>query len=163
MFKNIQKMTAIYLTVIFFVALDRFLKVFAFANQASEFNLLGEILKFNYKINYYIAFSLPLAGNCLIILIILVIIILILLCLYYIKRSQLDKAMALFLMVAGASSNLFDRLKYGFVIDYIDLKYFTVFNFADIMIVYGVAYLLLIIKNYQYATIFTRSKFNNKR
>ena len=143
-------MIAISMAVIFFIALDRFFKVFSFANQASEFNLLGEILKFSYKNNYYIAFSLPLAGWPLMILIALIIVILILFGLACLKKAQIFKAVALSLIIAGASSNLFDRLKYGFVIDYLDLKYFTVFNLADIMITVGVILLLLSIKNHKY-------------
>lgn len=139
-------MIAINMAVIFFIGLDRFFKVFAFKSQASEFNLLGEILKFSYKNNYYIAFSLPLAGRVLTILIALIIIILILFGLSYVKKLQIGKAGALSLIIAGASSNFFDRLKYGFIIDYLDLKYFTVFNLADVMITVGVICLLFFIK-----------------
>jgi signal peptidase II len=160
MFKDIKKMIAINIAVIFFISLDRFLKVFAFNNQSSEFNLFSEIFKFSYKNNYNIAFSLPLAGNFLIILIFFIIIALIIFGLYYVKKFQIGKATALFLIILGASSNLYDRLQYGAVIDYLDLKYFTVFNLADMMIVGGVIYLLLIIKNYQYETIFTRKSIN---
>ena len=52
----------------------------------------------------------------------------------------------LFFTILGASSNFYDRLKYGFVVDYLDLKYFTVFNVADAMISLSVlfmAYLLI--------------------
>ena len=145
MFKNIKKMIAINIAVIFFIGLDRLLKVFAFNNQAIEFNLLGEILKFSYKNNYNIAFSLPLAGNFLVVLIFLIILILISLGLYYAKKFQTGKATALFLVILGAGSNLYDRLQYGFVIDYLDLKYFMVFNLADAMIVVGVIILIAIL------------------
>lgn len=143
MFKNIKKTTAVLIAVVFFVALDRFLKVFAFYDQAGEHNLLGGILKFSYKSNYYIAFSLPLAGWPLTILIALIIIVLITFGLYHAKKFRAGRAAALFIIILGAGSNLYDRLKYGFVIDYLDLKYFTVFNLADAMIVAGVAVLLI--------------------
>jgi signal peptidase II len=45
---------------------------------------------------------------------------------------------ALFLAFLGAFSNLYDRLHYGYVIDYFDLKYFTVFNLSDVMIIIGI-------------------------
>ncbi len=48
------------------------------------------------------------------------------------------------LLLSGALSNLFDRLHYGCVIDFIDLKFWPVFNLADIFICLGV--FLLIIK-----------------
>ncbi len=47
MSSNLKKMIAISTAVIFFIGLDRFLKALVFNNQTSEFNLLGEILKFN--------------------------------------------------------------------------------------------------------------------
>lgn len=142
MFLHIKKMIAINMAVIFFVGLDRFFKIFALANRTYEFNLFGEILKFNYTPNYYIAFSLPLAGQALEILIALIILALIWLWLKTFLRRNYVKLTALTAIILGAGSNLFDRLKYGYVIDYLDLKYFTVFNLADVMIVAGVILLL---------------------
>lgn len=140
---GVKKMIAINIAVIFFISLDRFFKAFAFSGQAGEFNLLGEILKFNFKANYYIAFSLPLAGFWLNAVVGLIILLLI----YYLVRTchggKREAAVCLLAIILGAASNLFDRLKYGFVIDYLDLKYFTVFNLADAMIVAGVAALLI--------------------
>jgi signal peptidase II len=49
----------------------------------------------------------------------------------------------LLFIIFGAISNLVDRLKFGYVIDYIDIKYFTVFNLADIMIVVGCSVIVL--------------------
>lgn len=140
---GVKKMIVISVAIIFFVGLDRFFKVFALSDQNQQFNLIGEVLKFNYKANYYMAFSLPLAGQALMVLIILIIIILILFGLYYGARQEYGRLVALFLIIFGASSNLFDRISYGYVIDYLDLKYFTVFNLADAMITIGVFLLLL--------------------
>lgn len=144
-FKYFEKI-AIFITVaIFFISADRFLKVFAFNIRDYKFNLIGEILKFKYKENYYIAFSLPLTGDILIILVILTITALILFCLYRFNKREYSELTGLVLIILGASSNLYDRIKYSFVIDYLDLKYFTVFNLSDLMIVAGV--FLLLIKN----------------
>jgi len=57
--------------------------------------------------------------------------------LYVIKKGEEKNAMYLFLVILGALSNLLDRLKFGYVVDYLDLRYFTVFNLADVMIVGG--------------------------
>lgn len=142
---GVKKMTAIYMAVIFFIGLDRFLKVLALSDQGRQFNLIGEILKFEFKANYHIAFSLPLAGQALAVLLILIISALILLALFYWFKNKYDRLVPLLLIILGASSNLFDRLKYGYVIDYFDLKYFTVFNLADAMIVVGVILLIIIL------------------
>lgn len=47
------------------------------------------------------------------------------------------------LFLAGAASNLIDRLVYGYVRDFIDLSLGFVFNFADVFIVLGLALFLL--------------------
>jgi signal peptidase II len=50
---------------------------------------------------------------------------------------------ALILVSAGAISNIADRLTRGCVIDFIDLKFWPVFNLADSFIVMGVIMLIL--------------------
>lgn len=50
----------------------------------------------------------------------------------------------LILILSGAISNLLDRLYFGCVIDFIDLRIWPIFNLADIFICLGV--FLLIIK-----------------
>lgn len=48
----------------------------------------------------------------------------------------------LLLILAGIIGNLIDRLRFGYVVDFIDLRIWPVFNFADITITIGGAYLL---------------------
>lgn len=141
MFKD-KKMIAISLAVIFFTSLDRFLKILAFNNQIGQVNLAGDVLKFSYKNNYYIAFSLPLYGDWLKVVIAIIILLLFFYLLKARRNGRQKIAVCLFAIAMGAISNLFDRLRYGYVIDYLDLKYFTVFNLADIMIAAGVVCLL---------------------
>ncbi len=45
--------------------------------------------------------------------------------------------LAISLIVAGALGNLYDRLAFGYVIDFIDLQVWPVFNIADSAIVVG--------------------------
>jgi signal peptidase II len=45
-------------------------------------------------------------------------------------------------VLVGAGSNLFDRLWYGSVIDFIAIPWWSVFNLADIYIIAGVLALL---------------------
>ena len=45
-------------------------------------------------------------------------------------------------ILIGAISNLLDRLLFGYVVDYIDVPWFTVFNIADVMITGGVLVLV---------------------
>ena len=46
------------------------------------------------------------------------------------------------LVIAGASGNLYDRIRFGYVIDFIDLRVWPVFNVADSAICLGVAWIL---------------------
>lgn len=55
----------------------------------------------------------------------------------------------LVLILSGAISNLFDRLYFGCVIDFINLEIWPVFNLADILICVGV-FLLIINLNTSY-------------
>ena len=48
------------------------------------------------------------------------------------------------LVLAGGVSNLCDRIFRGFVVDFIQLKFFGVFNLADACIVLGIIAILLI-------------------
>ncbi|MCX6795010.1 MAG: signal peptidase II [Candidatus Falkowbacteria bacterium] len=138
---------------IFFIA-DRGLKIFA-QNNGSEtyFRLLGDWFLFRFTPNPYISFSLPVSGILLNITIILIIIGLIYYIFYLILNKKnlslnhSDRKITLILLTIilfGAISNIQDRLIYGYVIDYLELKYFTVFNLADIMISGGT--IILIIK-----------------
>jgi len=147
MFLINKKMALISVSAIFFIALDRFLKVLA-KNYLynNEINLIGDILKFNFAKNYGIAFSIPFSGFVLSLVIVIIILILIYILLHSFKKGRYLLVCLLTFIVFGAISNMLDRILYGFVIDYLDLKYFTVFNIADIMIVGGAVFLLTLYK-----------------
>jgi signal peptidase II len=59
-------------------------------------------------------------------------------------KSRLVKS-GLFFIVAGASGNLTDRLFYGHVLDFIDLRIWPVFNIADSAICFGACLIVLYI------------------
>ena len=49
------------------------------------------------------------------------------------------------MVMAGGIGNLIDRVRFGYVVDYLDVKLFNfaVFNFADICVVLGAIFLLI--------------------
>ena len=49
--------------------------------------------------------------------------------------------LSLGLQLGGAAGNLLDRLRYGYVVDFIDIGFWPIFNLADASIVTGVAIL----------------------
>ncbi len=148
---KIAKKTTIFIVlVVFFVALDRFLKALCLRGAFDQpYRLVADIFSLNYAKNYGIAFSLPLSGPILTALIGLIILILLA---YWLKllrpvancQLPIAKIYTLTMLIIGAILNFTDRIQYGFVIDYFDLKYFTVFNLADIMIVSAVTGLLIL-------------------
>ena len=58
------------------------------------------------------------------------------------QEKKLRNKMALVLILAGGLSNMLDRIHYGCVVDFIDLKLFPVFNLADIYISAGIILLI---------------------
>jgi len=146
--KNInisRKTTFAIILVVFFVILDKILKYLALNGYFDQpFYLIGNIFSLNFSQNYNIAFSLPVSGPILIGLIIVIIIILLYFLAYLIEKRRENNYLILTFLIVGALINLIDRLKYGFVVDYFDLKYFTVFNTADIMIVCSILLMLII-------------------
>lgn len=62
---------------------------------------------------------------------------------YLWRRGERGWAAAGWLLVlAGAAGNLYDRVRYGYVVDMIDLRIWPVFNVADVAITTGVALVL---------------------
>jgi len=141
---RIFKFVVAVLGFILFVA-DRILKYYFYKNPALVLggDFFYNLLSFHFVRNFGIAFGLPFFWPVLIVLIFIILLFLIGLLINQIKSGDLFLSAATLLIVIGAGSNLIDRLRYGFVIDYIDLTWFTVFNLADCMITIGVFIFLI--------------------
>ena len=87
--------------------------------------------------NYGIAFSLPIP----VLMSIIVTFILIFGMIYFVKKSfdlrNKWSVVLVGLVLGGAAGNLFDRILHGYVIDYLSIWKWPVFNFADLCIVVG--------------------------
>lgn len=105
-----------------------------------KFNIHFGII--NYVQNTGVAFGLFNGFNWVFILIDLVFIFILVYLLFF-KNGFFEFRIGLGLILAGAIGNLIDRVVYGFVIDFIDLKYWYVFNLADVFIVIGVCLILI--------------------
>jgi signal peptidase II len=57
---------------------------------------------------------------------------------WFSKEKNIFSRLALLLIISGAISNMVDRISYGCVIDFIDLKFWPVFNLADTYITLGI-------------------------
>jgi len=118
-----------------FFLIDRYLKLLAISSTAKP--IINNLLNFNFVPNYQIAFSLPISGPWLSVIIGLVITAIFAYVIINYKQLKTIELIGFSGILLGAISNLIDRLKYGFVIDYFDLKWFTIFNLADVLISLG--------------------------
>ena len=133
MFSNTKKMALLYIIAIFFISLDRLAKTY-FSNTRDVIPIINSYLSLNYAENLYIAFSIPITPNFIKYLSLSLGLFIAGSFIKFFKERRQIYAFPLFLLILGSFSNIFDRFRYGFVIDYIDLKYFAIFNIADSMI-----------------------------
>lgn len=58
-------------------------------------------------------------------------------------KDSFRKRMALSLILGGACGNLIDRLRFGHIVDFFDLRVWPVFNIADSAITIGMLFLII--------------------
>ena len=127
-----------YTIIVFWVVLDLFTKNLAMQYLQNQINLIWDFLFFKYSINTWIAFStqVPFYKIWTIILIFFTFY-------YYIKERKIEKNKKLldlvfWLILAGAIWNWIERIFKWEVIDFIWVKYFSIFNLADMFISIGI-------------------------
>jgi signal peptidase II len=140
MFLNTKKMAFLYILAIFFISLDRLAKTY-FINTENNIKIIGDFLSLDYAENLYIAFSIPVSPLFIRYLSLALVLIIIFYFIKSVKKSQVMLSISLFVLILGSFSNIYDRFRFGFVIDYINLKYFTIFNIADSMIFLSIIFL----------------------
>ena len=131
---------------ILLLVFDRLLKRLALIPSNIEgISLSGDLIRFKLFFNPVLAFGVQL--NYYLILFFYFLFIFLLLWQWVSSYQKNEKVMGLmwWLIILGAFSNLWDRLTLGQVIDYLDVKYYSVFNLADVMIVCGVVGLLILV------------------
>ena len=131
--------------------LDQYSKIYISLNINKLINKDLLILTIEYIRNYGAAFNI-LSGSRLFLSLISIISTIILMYFIFIREDKRINKYGLSFIVAGSIGNGIDRIIYGYVIDFIKIKFinFPVFNIADIAINIGI---LIMIINY----------FKNKR
>ncbi|WP_428897676.1 signal peptidase II [Parelusimicrobium proximum] len=133
------------LIIFLLFVLDRFSKELALRTIAVSGP--AEIFKYfhlTYVENSGVAFGIGQNGNAVFIVIMIVI-------LAFLFKSWRELSAiyrpwgytGMCMIIAGAFGNLYDRVMYGFVIDYFDFKVWPVFNVADSYVCVGAALLML--------------------
>ncbi len=135
----------LFLIIVFVFALDRISKNLVVSSLAlgESWDILEGIFSFTYVQNRGAAFSI-LQGQRTFFLIITVLVVTIMLFAYFKNfQGMLVPTVAIGLICGGALGNFFDRLVYGYVVDFLDFYFFPVFNIADSAIVVGVFFLFV--------------------
>ena len=129
--------------------LDQYSKVYISLNINKLINKDLLILTIEYIRNYGAAFNI-LSGSRLFLSLISIISTIILMYLIFIREDRRINKYGLSFIVAGSIGNGVDRIFYGYVIDFIKIKFvdFPVFNIADIAINIGI--LVMIINYFRY-------------
>ena len=140
MFSNNKKIALLYILSIFFISLDRFAKIY-FVKTKGTIDIVSDYLSLNYAENPYIAFSIPISPNLIKYISLLLGLLIIFYFVKFFKTNKQFYAYPLFALILGSFSNIYDRFRYGFVIDYINLRYFTIFNIADSLIFLSIIFL----------------------
>ncbi|MFH0819041.1 MAG: signal peptidase II [Patescibacteria group bacterium] len=127
-------------------ALDRAAKMF-FINSDKSWIIIKKILTLELHNNSGIAFGIIFNLNIYYILFAIIFIFLIYLLVQYYLANNYFLVVCLSFIIIGAYSNLLDRIRFGAVIDFINVEFWSIFNFADCYIVLSViAWLIYLFK-----------------
>ena len=96
---------------------------------------------FTYVTNTGAAFGLFPDRGAIFMAIAVVVVVVIAIYYWHMPAGQWLIKLSLGLQLGGAAGNLIDRVQYGHVVDFIDFKFWPVFNLADTSIVIGVSLL----------------------
>lgn len=121
---------------------DRALKIYFTTHPAAGGVIVAGGLRLRAAANPNLAFNLPFPARLTVAFGGITLALLVWWWLTAARRGQAVATLALTFVVTGAASNLVDRLRWGYVLDYLDVPWFTVFNLADVMITLGVTLLI---------------------
>lgn len=150
MFINIPMIYFLYiLFILIFVVIDQIIKSTVVNNIALNqvIVLIRNFFNLTYVRNYGAGFSI--LQNATVFLSLISIVACVVLFYYLIKTDKKDlvSKISYLLIISGAIGNLIDRLKLGYVIDFLDFKIFgydfPVFNIADCYITIGCFILII--------------------
>jgi len=144
---KLQQYWVLILSAIAWLAIDLCIKYYVAHANLSRLVLIKNFFYLSLQTNKGVAFGIHLGYVFQLIISILILSLLIYVGFKYIlvlKRNSFINQFLLGIIIGGALGNLFNRVYLGYVIDYIILKPFPVFNVADIGITVGLIILFLL-------------------
>lgn len=131
------------IATLFALGSDQVSKFLAAENLQNPLVLIEDILKFVYQENSGVAFSISIPLVFQIILFPLLTAFGIYLIIKYLDNKKPVVPIVAGLIFGGAVSNFIDRIIHGYVIDYISVSFWPVFNLADIFITGGIFFMII--------------------
>lgn len=134
-----------FIIILFLIGLDQWSKIMVLSHlkPVGTYPIIQDIFHFTYAENTGTAFSMFADKQVFVSVVTSLILLVILLHLFQVIRRQSEPQiyrLSVTLMLAGGIANLIDRIRIGYVVDFIDVRAirFAIFNVADIFIVIGV-------------------------
>lgn len=137
MSRRLHNWTRIFFIAAVALALDLISKWYAAAHFSLPFKLTS-FFYLNYQQNTGIAWSIPIPHQILIPLNILLLLAIPFFAYQYIDLRYKMNQIALALIIGGAIGNVYDRIFFGYVRDFIAVGSFPVFNLADAFLCIGI-------------------------
>lgn len=126
-----------FFTVFILVLIDQVLKNAALAFLSQGPVNLSDYFGFEIYKNYGIAFGIPVPGGLFYFAIFFFLLLLFAGKFLNLHRLSALQATSLTFLLAGAVGNIIDRLRFGYIIDFINIGNIFIFNLADAFIVIG--------------------------
>ena len=142
-----KKYFLIFSTAVIAVILDQFTKFLVRRNfQLNDsFAVINKFLYLTYVTNTGTAFGLFKGVNAVFVFISFAVLIFIFYFMMQIQENDRLMQLSLGLLLAGTLGNLIDRLAYGHVIDFIDFRFWPVFNVADSAVSVSIIILIILL------------------
>lgn len=106
-------------------------------------NIIGDFLKLRYAENTGMAFSMLSDARWVFMSLSIVAILGMLFYLFFAKDQSTLYTVSVSIILSGGVGNMIDRIFLGYVVDFVNVKYFAVFNGADTLVCVGAGLLIL--------------------
>lgn len=136
------------LAIVVLISADQFSKFLIVKNLSvnNSVSLINNFFSITYVKNYGAGFSIMQNQTLFLTVISIIAIMLLSYLLYKTKNKEISNRISFLLIISGAFGNLFDRIRFGYVIDFFDFNIFgydfPVFNVADSFITIGALILI---------------------
>ena len=135
-----------YLLIFTIIVFDQLSKYYIQTTMVlnSSIPVIDGLFSITYIQNTGAAFSL-MQGKTNVLILIQAFVILAILVYVFLKKNPLHWSLlvSLALIVGGGAGNLIDRIRYGYVIDYLHFHFWPIFNLADISVCIGCGLLII--------------------